>query len=173
MIGLLVNLVGIFAFSHAHSHGGVPCDHGHGHGKQDSHDHGHSHGHGHGHGHSEPTHITIAEDHHGHENGHHGHGHSDHGHGHSDHSAASDSGRSFVMDGRRRHKIVHADLFQGVFLHVLADTLGSVGVIISSILIYQYGEDTRLSSKCNRSRHYRYDDRRPHLFIVHFSFDIP
>uniref|UniRef100_A0A3Q3CQM0 Zinc transporter n=1 Tax=Haplochromis burtoni TaxID=8153 RepID=A0A3Q3CQM0_HAPBU len=59
--GLLVNLVGICAFSHAHSHG-----------------HGHSHG---------------------------GHGHS---HG-------------------------------GVFLHVLADTLGSVGVIISTILIRQFG----------------------------------
>jgi len=26
----------------------------------------------------------------------------------------------------------------GVFLHVLADTLGSVGVIISSALIHQY-----------------------------------
>lgn len=27
----------------------------------------------------------------------------------------------------------------GVFLHILADTLGSVGVIISSALIHQYG----------------------------------
>lgn len=36
--GLLVNLVGIFAFRHAHSHG----SHGHSH-------HGHSHGHGHAH----------------------------------------------------------------------------------------------------------------------------
>ena len=29
--------------------------------------------------------------------------------------------------------------FSGVFLHVLADTLGSVGVIISSILIENFG----------------------------------
>lgn len=29
-------------------------------------------------------------------------------------------------------------LFSGVFLHILADTLGSVGVIISSILIYYF-----------------------------------
>lgn len=30
-------------------------------------------------------------------------------------------------------------LMQGMFLHVLADTLGSVGVITSSILIEKYG----------------------------------
>ena len=29
--------------------------------------------------------------------------------------------------------------FQGVFLHVIADTLGSVGVIISSLLIEEFG----------------------------------
>jgi zinc transporter 5/7 len=29
--------------------------------------------------------------------------------------------------------------FLGVFLHVMADTLGSVGVIISSVLIEQFG----------------------------------
>uniref|UniRef100_A0A3B4TCE3 Zinc transporter n=1 Tax=Seriola dumerili TaxID=41447 RepID=A0A3B4TCE3_SERDU len=83
--GLLVNLVGICAFSHAHAHahGGKSCS---------SHDHGHSH---HGHSHSEHSHG--------------GHGHSHGGHGH------------------------------GVFLHVLADTLGSVGVIISTILIRQFG----------------------------------
>uniref|UniRef100_A0A3P9CB14 Zinc transporter n=2 Tax=Haplochromini TaxID=319058 RepID=A0A3P9CB14_9CICH len=84
--GLLVNLVGICAFSHAHSHGGKSCS---------SHEHGHSH-HGHGHG------------------GHGGHGHS-HGSG--------------GMNANMR----------GVFLHVLADTLGSVGVIISTILIRQFG----------------------------------
>uniref|UniRef100_A0A674PAI4 Zinc transporter n=1 Tax=Takifugu rubripes TaxID=31033 RepID=A0A674PAI4_TAKRU len=77
--GLLVNLVGICAFSHAHSHGGKSCS---------SHDHGHSH---------------------------HGHSHSDHGHGGHGHSHSR------------------------VFLHVLADTLGSVGVIISTILIRQFG----------------------------------
>ena len=67
MMGLLVNLIGVFAFSH----------HGH-------HHHGHHHGHDH----------------------HHHHGNSN---------------------------------MKGVFLHVLADTLGSVGVIISSLLIQYYG----------------------------------
>ncbi|ORX54548.1 hypothetical protein DM01DRAFT_1335680 [Hesseltinella vesiculosa] len=72
-VGLVVNLVGIFAFNHGHAHG-----HG-----------GHDHGHGHGH--------------------HHGH---DHG---------------------------HSANMEGVFLHILADTLGSVGVIISTLLIDWFG----------------------------------
>lgn len=62
--GLLVNLVGICAFSHAHSHGGKSCS---------SHDHGHSH---HGHSHSEHSHGG-----HGHSHG--SHVHSGHGHSHS------------------------------------------------------------------------------------------
>ncbi|KAI8065547.1 cation efflux family-domain-containing protein [Gongronella butleri] len=72
-VGLVVNLVGIFAFNHGHAHG-----------------HGHDHGHGQGH--------------------HHGHDH----HGHS------------------------ANM-EGVFLHILADTMGSVGVIISTLLIKWFG----------------------------------
>ncbi|KAM6985935.1 proton-coupled zinc antiporter SLC30A5 [Aplochiton taeniatus] len=101
--GLLVNLVGICAFSHAHSHGGSKsCS---------SHDHGQSHQ---GHSHSD----------HGH--GSHGHGHS-HGssHGHSHGGGGGGGGMNANM--------------RGVFLHVLADTLGSVGVIISTILIRQFG----------------------------------
>jgi zinc transporter 5/7 len=70
-VGLIVNLVGIFAFNHGHAHGG----------------HGHDHGHHHGH---------------------------DHGHGHS------------------------ANM-QGVFLHIMADTLGSAGVIVSTLLIQWFG----------------------------------
>lgn len=74
-VGLVVNLIGIFAFNHGHAHGG-----------HDHHHHGHSHGH---------------------------HGH-DHGHGHS------------------------ANM-QGVFLHIMADTLGSAGVIVSTLLIQWFG----------------------------------
>lgn len=32
-----------------------------------------------------------------------------------------------------------ADLFVGVFLHILADTLGSIGVIASAILMQNFG----------------------------------
>uniref|UniRef100_A0A2K6GUT1 Zinc transporter n=1 Tax=Propithecus coquereli TaxID=379532 RepID=A0A2K6GUT1_PROCO len=89
--GLIVNLIGICAFSHAHSH-----NHGASQGSCHSSDHSHSH------------HI---------------HGHSDHGHGHSHGSIGGG------MNANMR----------GVFLHVLADTLGSIGVIVSTILIEQFG----------------------------------
>ncbi|CAG9860392.1 unnamed protein product [Phyllotreta striolata] len=87
VLGLLVNLVGIYAFQHGH---------GHSHGS-----HGHSHG-GAGHGHS----------------------HSMNNHNHS-HDVDIDHGNSQIM--------------KGVFLHILADTLGSVGVIISTVLMNMFG----------------------------------
>lgn len=115
--GLLVNLVGICAFSHAHSHGGKSCQ---------SHDHGHSHGE------------------HGHSHGGHGHSHAHGGHGHAHGSLTG--GMNANMRGesethaRRRDPEPNALMSSaGVFLHVLADTLGSVGVIISTLLIRQFG----------------------------------
>ncbi|KAH0516552.1 Zinc transporter 5 [Microtus ochrogaster] len=87
--GLIVNLIGICAFSHAHSHG-----HGTSHGHCHSSDQGHSH---------------------------HNHGHGDHGHSHG-----------FTGGGMNAN-------MRGVFLHVLADTLGSIGVIVSTVLIEQFG----------------------------------
>ncbi|KAI0964825.1 cation efflux family-domain-containing protein [Xylaria arbuscula] len=88
-MGLIVNLLGIFAFgSHGHHHG-----HGH------DHHHGHSHDHSHEH------------DHH-HEKHGHDHGHSHHGHSH---------------DNENMH---------GIYLHILADTLGSASVIVSTGLTY-------------------------------------
>jgi zinc transporter 5/7 len=75
-LGLIVNLLGIFAFG-SHSHAG--------------HDHGHSHGHDHGHD----------------------HGHS-HGHSHDN------------------------DNMHGIYLHILADTLGSASVILSTVLTYLF-----------------------------------
>lgn len=105
--GLIVNLVGICAFSHAHSHGASKSS-------CSGHEHGHSH-HGHGHGNADHSHGG-----HGHSHGGHGHSHS-HGHSHG----SSGGGMNANM--------------RGVFLHVLADTLGSVGVIISTVLIRQFG----------------------------------
>lgn len=78
--------------------------------------------HGHGHGHS----------HHGHD--HHGHDH--HGHGHHDHNHLLPVSSHDISDASSGST---ARIMQGVFLHVLADTLGSVGVIISSLLIEQFG----------------------------------
>uniref|UniRef100_A0A3B1KCL0 Zinc transporter n=1 Tax=Astyanax mexicanus TaxID=7994 RepID=A0A3B1KCL0_ASTMX len=113
--GLLVNLVGIFVFQHGghgHSHGGE--GHGHSHSLfNGSAGHGHSHG---GHGHSHETKHGHGHDHD------HGHGHShDHGHGHGGHGHS--------------HEEPHC---HGVFLHIVADTLGSIGVIISAFLMQRY-----------------------------------
>ncbi|XP_062597786.1 proton-coupled zinc antiporter SLC30A5-like isoform X2 [Saccostrea cucullata] len=64
---------------------------------------------------------------HGHSHGGHGHSHGGHGHSHGDHH-----------HGGEGHLDRNANM-EGVFLHVLADTLGSVGVIISSLLIENFG----------------------------------
>ncbi len=130
-VGLIVNLIGIMAFDHAH-HG-----HGHSHG-------GHSHGHGHGHsqGHSHEEHAHSDHVHHTphDENCAHTHQHPspdaiaptpsitpassshDHGHGHG-----------------HNHHHHNSDNMHGIFLHILADTLGSVAVVISTILVHFYG----------------------------------
>ncbi|XP_018330441.1 zinc transporter 7-B isoform X1 [Agrilus planipennis] len=75
--------------------------------------HGHSHG-GSSHGHS-----------HGVSNSH-GHLHNSHGHSH-DHPIEFDSNGA------------NSQIMKGVFLHILADTLGSVGVIVSAILMQTFG----------------------------------
>lgn len=74
VLGLLVNLVGVYAFQHGHSHGG-----------------GSSHGHSHG-------------------------GASSHGHSHNNHS----HDHSIEMDNEGPN----SQIMKGVFLHILADTLG-------------------------------------------------
>lgn len=111
VLGFLVNLIGIFAFQHGGSH------HGHSHGGGVGAGHGHSHSH----------------------SGHNSHGHShaphSHGHSHNDHDDGScEKDHSHKKPDAGRNKI-----FQGVFLHIMADTLGSVGVIISSTLIHYFG----------------------------------
>ncbi|XP_061149408.1 proton-coupled zinc antiporter SLC30A5 isoform X1 [Syngnathus typhle] len=127
--GLLVNLVGICAFSHAHSHGGKSCS---------GHDHGNSH---HGHSHGDHSHGGHGHSHGGH--GHGGHGHGGHGHSHSSGGGGMNANMRGVLARTSsyfgRPDVNPLSCFTGVFLHVLADTLGSVGVIISTILIRQFG----------------------------------
>lgn len=110
VLGLIVNIIGIFAFDHGLAHHGH--DHGHGH------DHCHSHSHGHNHGpfndhKNDDDHVNIHHNHHDH------HDHHDH-HNH-------EHGSDLIM--------------QGMYLHVLADTLGSVAVVISTILSWSFGFD--------------------------------
>lgn len=129
VLGLLVNLVGIYVFqhggSHGHSHGGSG---GHGHSHGGSGGHGHSHGGSGGHGHS-----------HGGSNGH-GHSH-DNGHqvsismggGHLQNSTSAPPPGAGQGSQSPNH------LMKGVLLHILADTLGSVGVVISALLMRAFG----------------------------------
>ncbi|KAI9576792.1 zinc transporter 7 isoform X2 [Glossina fuscipes] len=111
VLGLLVNLVGIYAFNHGghgHSHGS-----GHGH----SHDVGsgsHVHSHSHSNVHIDMNNhqaINIDSDHKHH-----------HGHSHGDEITGTNS-----------------QMMRGVFLHILADTLGSVGVIVSAVFMHLFG----------------------------------
>ncbi|XP_041862706.1 zinc transporter 7 isoform X1 [Melanotaenia boesemani] len=124
--GLLVNLVGIFVFQHGghgHSHG----EEGHGHSHSlfnGSLNHGHSHG-GHEHGHGG----------HGHSHGHeHGHSHGGHGHSHGGHAEPHCHDELLHTPGKGASK----QILQGVLLHIIADTLGSIGVIISALLMQKY-----------------------------------
>ncbi|XP_071488733.1 proton-coupled zinc antiporter SLC30A5-like [Diadema antillarum] len=138
--GLIVNLIGIMAFSHAHTHshgGGTGSSHGHSHSSSSSH-HGHSH-------------SSSSSSHHGHSHSsssssHHGHSHSgnqsSHGHSHHHHGvSASQDSHHHGQEEKKYSSPCQAKNtnMQGVFLHVLADTMGSVGVIISAFLVENFG----------------------------------
>ncbi|BGP56651.1 Putative zinc transporter msc2 [Rhodotorula sphaerocarpa] len=85
----------------------------------------------HGHSHS------SANGHHSHEEQHH-HSHG-HGHGHGHGEEGSDDEDDVGEEGGEGGHGGHSHNMKGVFLHVLADTLGSVGVIISTLLIDRFG----------------------------------
>ncbi|KAK6200940.1 cation efflux family-domain-containing protein [Scheffersomyces amazonensis] len=90
----------------------VAFNHGHVHG---DHSHGHSHNHGHSHSHAH-------SDEHEHEHKH------EHEHSHNIATHKEDS-----------HNHEMNDNMKGIFLHILADTLGSVGVVISTLLTKYFG----------------------------------
>ncbi|KAF8845223.1 cation efflux protein [Paxillus ammoniavirescens] len=71
---------------------------------------------------------TLKHDHH---HLHHHHDDGD-GHGYIPHEHTHEHGHGHDHEG-------HSHNMRGVFLHVMADTLGSVGVIISTLLIQYYG----------------------------------
>ncbi|XP_077573870.1 zinc transporter 7 [Stigmatopora nigra] len=138
--GLAVNLVGIFVFQHGgsghgHSHGGPSQGHGHSHSLFNG-AAGHSH-HGHG-GHSHHEHGGHShQGHGGHSHQEHG-GHSHQGHeGHSHHGGHSHHEDHDALEDEQRPGS-GKQILQGVLLHIVADTLGSVGVIISALLMQNY-----------------------------------
>ena len=169
----LVGLVVFGHGDHGHSHGGHGHSHGAGAGNADEHEdehdghghshgasgHGHSHGasgHGHSHGDGETQGAAVADAGHAHD-GAHGHAHGlsrllcccrrkggegGHGHAHDGHGHAH--GLSRVLCCRKGRKKSKRNMNEeGVFLHVLGDALGSVGVIVSALVI-KYGGESHL-----------------------------
>lgn len=128
--GLLVNIIMAVLLGH---------DHGHGHSHDHGHGHGHSHDHGHGHSHS-----------HSHDHGHHGHEDHDHDHGSEDdhthtHGVTvtrydrSEQGSEPLLnktEGGPKNKKPQNINIQGAYLHVLGDSIQSVGVMIGGALIW-------------------------------------
>lgn len=118
-LGLFINLIGIFIFGsdgsgHGHSHGGENTDH------DNNHAHGENHAHGHG---GENT------DHNTH----------NHEHKHETTAKKSDGHNSRCCDCLRfDNKNIKA-----LFMHIMADALGSVGVIISGLIIKYVDSDYR------------------------------
>ncbi|KAL6143354.1 hypothetical protein ACLB2K_054049 [Fragaria x ananassa] len=128
---------------HDHSHQHDHHDHSHQH---DHHDHSHQHNH-HDHSHQHDHHDhSHQHDHHAqnHKHDHHGHGHHGQSHQHDDHCSHihqhGGSELNILPEKSIKHQHHHIDHnMEGIFLHVLADTLGSVGVVISTLLIKYKG----------------------------------
>ncbi|GAA5837225.1 hypothetical protein JCM5353_005999 [Sporobolomyces roseus] len=162
-VGLAVNLVGMVATGHGHhghSHGGGGGGHSHGHShapvrsnstpfltneKEEEKSHnGHSHN-----GHSHTPASSPSKPVHSHSSPAPAHSHSSHDHSHSSHdnghAHGSHSNETACIHDEDEDEDDHvapsggSHNMKGVFLHVLADTLGSVGVIISTLLINRYG----------------------------------
>lgn len=113
--GLVVNLVGIFAFhgAHDHSHGGH--SHGHDDHTHDDHDHNHNHDHDHDH----------AHDH-------------QHDHNHTHHELETPlTASASPMKGKKAASGHHhgTENMQGIYLHIMADALGSLSVVLSTLLV--------------------------------------
>ncbi|MCL7043202.1 hypothetical protein MKW94_000420 [Papaver nudicaule] len=121
--GLVVNLVMAVLLGHDHGHGGHGHDHGHG-------GHGHDHGtHGHDHAHSNDAHGHSHSNDHKHE---HNHAHE------SDHlepllKASEDGHTKLVVGKEKKRRNINV---QGAYLHVLGDSVQSLGVMIGGAIIW-------------------------------------
>ncbi|KAI4370831.1 hypothetical protein MLD38_019136 [Melastoma candidum] len=139
--GLVVNIVMAVLLGHDHGHShGHGHDHGHGHGHD--HDHDHDHDQGHGHDRTDGLSITKVMKHHDH---HHDHGndpekHADHQHHHREESgqaqpllgthSGSEENPKQSQKPRRNINV------QGAYLHVLGDSIQSIGVMIGGAIIW-------------------------------------
>ncbi|CAA7044334.1 unnamed protein product [Microthlaspi erraticum] len=94
------------------------------------HDHGHSHGHSHGHDHGNHSHGVTVTTHH------HDHGHS-HSHGEDKHHAHEDVTEQLLEKSKKEKEKRKRNInVQGAYLHVLGDSIQSVGVMIGGAVIW-------------------------------------
>ena len=117
-LGFLVNLVGIFAFHGAH-------------------DHGHGHGHSHGHSHHDHVHEHDHKSNHSHHD--HDHEH-DHKSSHSHHEELETPMTASASPMKNKHGAASdhhhgGENMQGIYLHIMADALGSLAVVGSTLLV--------------------------------------
>ncbi|GMH20695.1 hypothetical protein Nepgr_022536 [Nepenthes gracilis] len=79
-------------------------------------------------------------DHHNHHHEHHHHHHDHDPHGPSCSKQKTPTDGNLRQESRKHHTHLHIDHnMEGIFLHVLADTMGSVGVVLSTLLIKYMG----------------------------------
>eukprot|EP00762_Andalucia_godoyi_P004710 ANDGO_03541.mRNA.1 Zinc/cadmium resistance protein len=109
-LGLGINIGSIFVIGHDHDHG-----------------HGHSHGHSHDHNHGDTHGSSSAEHTHSHDD----HSACDHNHDASHASGDSSHSTSPAVVPAERDMNMH-----GVFVHVVGDALGSVGALVSGLVIW-------------------------------------
>ena len=110
-LGLVVNIIGLVF---AHDHG--DNDHDHGHDQSHHHSHEHCHDEKHHHNESSEENEKLEEEKHEHEHSHEKENKETHG---------------------RRHEHKNENIY-AIYIHILADTLGSVAVLISSFLVKYY-----------------------------------
>lgn len=165
VLGFIVNLVGIFVFQHGgqghHHHLIGECSHDHPHSSQKVHSHDHHNDYSH---YSHPTTIHdnqvksgiisldmngysgqvshhpvyTSHNHHNHHDNHNHHNHDHHDHFHDGVHRSYEE--PLIGHGFEKPKSSgRGQIMQSVFLHIVADTLGSVGVMISAVLMSQFG----------------------------------
>lgn len=113
--GLVVNIIMALLLGHDHSHGGHGHDHAHSHNDHDD-------GHGHSHGHHE-HHLKDDEHHHTHEDP-------------SEPLLKNSSQEGSQQDYKKVEKKGRNINVQGAYLHVLGDSIQSIGVMIGGAIIW-------------------------------------
>lgn len=82
--------------------------------------------------------FAFGHAHHGHDHSHGGHSHDSQEHQQDEHSMSASPSKSKKAHSHLHHHHGNENM-QGIYLHILADTMGSVAVIISTTLVYSTG----------------------------------